>query len=63
MELEKVCGLKRAAQLLDLSEHRVRRLTKQGRIAHCLDDGGRYKFVITDIKRLARQRKKSGRRS
>lgn len=56
MELHKVCGMKRAAQILDIGEKRLRRLTKQGRIAHYLDDGGRFKFVIADMRKLARKR-------
>ena len=63
MEIEKVVGIKRAAQLLNLSEQRVRKLTKKGHIEHCLDDGGRFKYVVPYLKRLARQRKKAGRRS
>lgn len=57
MEIQtKVCGIKRAAQILDLSEDRLRKLTKQGRVPSYRDDGGRFKYVVKDMKRLARQR-------
>lgn len=58
--MEKVVGIKRASQILDLSEDRVRRLTWQGAIPCHRDDSNRRRFKLKDVKRLARQRKREG---
>lgn len=52
----KTIGLKRACQILDLSEETVTRLTKTGAIPFHRDDGNRRKFYLKDVRRVARQR-------